>query len=628
MTARVCPWASWAEFRQVYDQITSKAAEDRVLGVRRIQTWRSRGRLPVAVDMTGSFVEIMLNDPEFNEESRAPRSEHELQLLYSMAVIRLVNGLVDVAQRGRVAKSVAEIAKDMDWPQWLVDIRHEATHMRLPYLTLLRLAAKEAVWLLLERFWRPQLEQVSKRRIVDLSQQSQEAAVGAGGPPRDRRFLARRYRRLVQCAATMAQRKAKASKAKEEAASKDTSAGEKQAETDEKRRQEKISTAEFEKAMQELIRLGADESRLLEGLLASMSKEPNEDGREAIAMHAVCARSSENLALRFARCMLGGALAWQSMAAPPSSTSDIAPSLRNVCDECEDEEPLAASQKAAAAAEADSDDDEPGGLCKAPGLALKWLAVLLRRSTPGSPSTTSFAGAVAALAPQLRKILIERMASAAVSRCSGREMVDRREEEALSAAGRLAPGVWRVLAEAGIDAEGRRLLGAFSLEDGDDKVSAAAAGAAEDDSGQTTGAAEPELANLKAAADSGDADLATEPVNVLVNAEEIEAMLSAVKKRRLTASFCSAAKKRRSPWTVVGTELDPRTLRVRCRRESGQLPIQWLRPRMLRKKAEGEQQLLERTCGQSRSRWHKLTRRPLVKQVPKLQRWWPRRLLQ
>eukprot|EP00443_Scrippsiella_acuminata_P019019 CAMPEP_0115357142 /NCGR_PEP_ID=MMETSP0270-20121206/99991_1 /TAXON_ID=71861 /ORGANISM="Scrippsiella trochoidea, Strain CCMP3099" /LENGTH=77 /DNA_ID=CAMNT_0002779581 /DNA_START=23 /DNA_END=253 /DNA_ORIENTATION=- len=55
------------------------------------------------------------------------------------------------------------LAQELEWPQWFVDLRHEATHMRLPSLHVLRLAAKEAVFLLFERFWRPQQEMLERR---------------------------------------------------------------------------------------------------------------------------------------------------------------------------------------------------------------------------------------------------------------------------------------------------------------------------------------------------------------------------------------------------------------------------------------------------------------------------------
>ena len=80
--------------------------------------------------------------------------------MYSMAIIRLVNGIVD---RSKERRSILERAQGLEWPQFLVDLRHEASHQELPPLPLLRLAAKEALWLLRERFWQPQLLQIEER---------------------------------------------------------------------------------------------------------------------------------------------------------------------------------------------------------------------------------------------------------------------------------------------------------------------------------------------------------------------------------------------------------------------------------------------------------------------------------
>lgn len=168
--------------------------------MQRVETWRTRCRLPVAVDITASFVEIMLNDrrleafkgllkaiyrrfrwftwilraiqPRFaadpellrrgylNPEALG-RSDNELRLMYAMTVIRLVNGIVDRSRE--VRQSILQRAQGLEWPQFFVDLRHEASHQALPSLPVLRLAAQEAVWLLLERFWRPQLQQIEER---------------------------------------------------------------------------------------------------------------------------------------------------------------------------------------------------------------------------------------------------------------------------------------------------------------------------------------------------------------------------------------------------------------------------------------------------------------------------------
>lgn len=110
-------------------------------------------------------------------------SETQLRLQYAMTIVRLVNGISDSSQKGRVASSVANLASEAGTlsfsfavgrkpttiarlssdalklqcvaglPRLLVDIRHEATHNELPSLSVLRLAATRALEWLQEHYW-------------------------------------------------------------------------------------------------------------------------------------------------------------------------------------------------------------------------------------------------------------------------------------------------------------------------------------------------------------------------------------------------------------------------------------------------------------------------------------------
>ena len=79
-----------------------------------------------------------------------------LRMQYSLAIVRMVNGIADSSQRGRVAASVASLAAGAGLPRALVDLRHEATHNELPSLAALRLAALHALTWLEESYWRRQ----------------------------------------------------------------------------------------------------------------------------------------------------------------------------------------------------------------------------------------------------------------------------------------------------------------------------------------------------------------------------------------------------------------------------------------------------------------------------------------
>ena len=60
--------------------------------------------------------------------------------------VRMVNGLVDPSQTTLRARSVLHIATQLNLPRVLVDIRHEATHNKLPSLPLLDDAAVQVCW--------------------------------------------------------------------------------------------------------------------------------------------------------------------------------------------------------------------------------------------------------------------------------------------------------------------------------------------------------------------------------------------------------------------------------------------------------------------------------------------------
>uniref|UniRef100_A0A0E0J7L2 Uncharacterized protein n=1 Tax=Oryza nivara TaxID=4536 RepID=A0A0E0J7L2_ORYNI len=137
---KLVPWSSWAEWRHVRDGLFSASP---AAALRRIAAWRSRGTLPVPVDVTAAFVEIRLRDPFFRSVMAvddALESEEMLAML-------LVNGFVENPHK-KTGYSISELAEAVGIPRVLVDIRHESSHRTLPSLRLLRLAAIKAFdWL-------------------------------------------------------------------------------------------------------------------------------------------------------------------------------------------------------------------------------------------------------------------------------------------------------------------------------------------------------------------------------------------------------------------------------------------------------------------------------------------------
>jgi len=150
MSARLAPWASIAEWRAVCDALapsstsTSRDDEDSEAAVARalstVRAWRARGRAPLAVETTAALLETMSRD----RDARRGALE-STRAAYAMTLTRLVNGVVDPAQKGRYAAPVATLAAKAGLPRELVDVRHDATHDAMPTLGALRRGARRAL---------------------------------------------------------------------------------------------------------------------------------------------------------------------------------------------------------------------------------------------------------------------------------------------------------------------------------------------------------------------------------------------------------------------------------------------------------------------------------------------------
>ena len=89
------------------------------------------------------ILSVTLSDPVFSEQAVSTFPAIVLRQTYALAIIRLINGLVDPLQQGVYARPISSIAAQIGLPSWLVELRHAATHEDLPSLRLLREAATQ-----------------------------------------------------------------------------------------------------------------------------------------------------------------------------------------------------------------------------------------------------------------------------------------------------------------------------------------------------------------------------------------------------------------------------------------------------------------------------------------------------
>ncbi|CAH8303459.1 unnamed protein product [Eruca vesicaria subsp. sativa] len=160
------PWLNWEEWDFVRESLFSPSPHRFAFALQRVNTWRSRGCLPGPVDVTCSLLEIQFKDGFIEREEQpadALYSEHLLQMLYTMGILRLVNCLLEKTRK-RDTTSIAVAAREIGIPRKLIDLRHEGSHRELPSLLVLRDASYEALEWLKSFYWEPQKAQIPLKR--------------------------------------------------------------------------------------------------------------------------------------------------------------------------------------------------------------------------------------------------------------------------------------------------------------------------------------------------------------------------------------------------------------------------------------------------------------------------------
>ncbi|KAI3746483.1 hypothetical protein L6452_08917 [Arctium lappa] len=159
---KLVPWISWDDWSFVRESLFSSSPGSINLALRRISAWRSRGCLPVVIEITASIIEIQQKDSFFRDGLFVSDilEEDMLTMLYCMAIMRLVNGIVEKTRKKHEV-SIAEAADVIGIPRMLIDIRHECSHRDLPSLRLVRLASTKALDWLKAYYWEPQRMAIS-----------------------------------------------------------------------------------------------------------------------------------------------------------------------------------------------------------------------------------------------------------------------------------------------------------------------------------------------------------------------------------------------------------------------------------------------------------------------------------
>ncbi|KAF2984995.1 hypothetical protein EK904_013502 [Melospiza melodia maxima] len=106
--------------------------------------------MPLAVDSTAELIRCKVLD------SSGRLKSHELILSYGLALVRFVNLITERKQK-TVSIPLRQLAREVDIPVWVVDLRHELTHGKLPRLALCRKGCDVVLEWLRKMYWNRQL---------------------------------------------------------------------------------------------------------------------------------------------------------------------------------------------------------------------------------------------------------------------------------------------------------------------------------------------------------------------------------------------------------------------------------------------------------------------------------------
>ncbi|XP_063288159.1 ribosomal biogenesis protein LAS1L [Pelobates fuscus] len=193
----VVAWLSKAEWEQVLEYLYSRDCKLQRDALHRISAWKSRygNKMPLAVECTADLVRCKILDVS------GGIGAEELVLLYGLALVRFVNLFTEKKQKA-VAIPLRRLANELNIPEWIVNLRHEATHGKLPKLSMCRKGWDCVMEWLRREYWSRQLGNSTTSSWVseeeELSEEEEEAAPELSYKEQKRKKLSVKLRETLQ----------------------------------------------------------------------------------------------------------------------------------------------------------------------------------------------------------------------------------------------------------------------------------------------------------------------------------------------------------------------------------------------------------------------------------------------
>ncbi|XP_076277925.1 uncharacterized protein LOC143207909 [Lasioglossum baleicum] len=165
------PWFSLTEWHQVYQQVYSNEKTEQTKAYETLLAWKARvPKLPVGVDCTLSIMQVCLRDfewtPKIHNGELAISYENDLCLMYSTTIMRFLNHISNIGHTKQT--SLFQIAKQLNIPEWIVNLRHDTAHgHELPSIGVLRIAINILLTWLHEEYWAAEAKGLEECIVTD-----------------------------------------------------------------------------------------------------------------------------------------------------------------------------------------------------------------------------------------------------------------------------------------------------------------------------------------------------------------------------------------------------------------------------------------------------------------------------
>ncbi|XP_040179885.1 ribosomal biogenesis protein LAS1L [Rana temporaria] len=166
---QVVAWISKAEWEQVLEYLYSRDSKLQRDALHQLSAWKSRygNSIPLAVECTADLVRCKILDVN------GGMGEQELASLYGLALVRFVNIITENKQK-TIIIPLRRLANELNIPEWVVNIRHSATHGKMPKLSMCRKGWDFVMEWLRREYWSRQLGNSSNSQWVSEDEDSED----------------------------------------------------------------------------------------------------------------------------------------------------------------------------------------------------------------------------------------------------------------------------------------------------------------------------------------------------------------------------------------------------------------------------------------------------------------------